>query len=236
MNKNYVFLRSKAAFIVIGLVIGLFMGFKVANSQYRREQGKLLTSALAQSSGGPGGGPSSGPGGGPSSGHGGGAASGQATEEVKEIIERAKANPNDAEAQMTAASQFIQIERPNEAMPFLIQANKAKPNDPRINAGLGVAHFMLGDLEQATTMLKRSRELGATEPSITTLLVGAYIQTGKNLDEADRLLKEVESSGLDPVKLARIRADLNAARGAKSPGAGTKSTLDHGPDPTGGVK
>jgi Flp pilus assembly protein TadD len=228
MNKNYVFLRSKAAFIVIGLIIGLFMGFKVANSQYRREQGKLLTSALAQSSGVPGSGPGSG--------HGGGAASGQATEEVKEIIERAKANPNDAEAQMTAASQFIQIERPNEAMPFLIQANKAKPNDPRINAGLGVAHFMLGDLEQATTMLKRSRELGATEPSITTLLVGAYIQTGKNLDEADRLLKEVESSGLDPVKLARIRADLNAARGAKSPGAGTKSTLDHGPDPNGGVK
>lgn len=229
MNKNYVFLRSKAAIIVLGLVIGLFMGFKVANSQYRREQGKLLASALAQGS-------AAGGGAGAGGAHAGGQGSGQATEEVKQIIERARANPNDAEAQMSAASQFIQIERPTEAMPFLVQAEKAKPNDPRINAGLGVAHFMLGDLDKAIASLERSRQLGATEPSITTLLVGAYIQTGKKLDEADKLLKEVESSGLDPVKMAKIRTELNAARAGRNPAAGGKSVLDHGPDPTGGVK
>lgn len=227
MSNKYAFLRSKAALLIFGLLLGLMAGFKVANSQYRREQGKAISSATARVSGARGG-------------EGAHAGGGMA------VIEKAKANPSDAEAQMEAASQFIQIERPNEAMPFLEQANKARPNDPRITAGLGVAHFMLNNLDEAATWLKRSRDLGATEPTVTSLLIGTYIETRKNLDEADRLLKELESKGVDPVKLARIRADLNAARAGKTsnpstqgpaaPGGGSKSVLDHGPDPTGGKK
>jgi Flp pilus assembly protein TadD len=232
MSNKYAFLRSKAALLIFGLLLGLMAGFKVANSQYRREQSKAISSATARVSGARGG-------------EGAHAGSG-ATAEVRAAIERAKANPSDAEAQMEAASQFIQIERPNEAMPFLEQANKSRPNDPRITAGLGVAHFMLNNLDEAATWLKRSRDLGATEPTVTSLLIGTYIETRKNLDEADRLLKELESKGVDPVKLARIRADLNAARAGKTsnpstqgpaaPGSGSKSVLDHGPDPTGGKK
>ncbi|MGH9839231.1 MAG: tetratricopeptide repeat protein [Blastocatellia bacterium] len=211
MSSKYAFLRTKASFIIVGLILGLFTGFKIANSQYRREQGRALSSAAARSASGL-----------PRAG------GEHATAEIRAVIDKAKANPNDADAQMDAASQFIQIERPEEAMPFLEQAGKARPNDPRITAGLGVAQFMLGNLEQAATWLKKSRDLGATEPTVTSLLVGAYIQTGKNLDEADRLLKELESKGIDPVKLAQIRADLNAARGGRL--GDTKSVLSHGPD------
>src|SRR5262245_44364100 len=130
MSNKYSFFRTKVSFIIIGLILGLFTGFKVANSQYRREKGRALNSAVAKS------------------------ASSQsnkdashATEEIKAIIDKARANPNDADAQMDAASQFIQIDRPQEAMPFLEQANKSKPNNPRIHAGLGVAQFMLGNLD-----------------------------------------------------------------------------------------
>lgn len=212
--SKYAFLRSNASLVIIGLVFGLFGGFKIANSQYRSQQAQSLNRAVAQATSGM-----------PNSG---------AEGEIRAIIDRAKANPNDAEAQMDAASQFIQIERPQEALPFLEQADKARPNDPRIMAGLGVAHFMLGQFDEAAGWLKRSRAAGASEPTVTSLLIGSYIETGKNLDEADRLLKELEAQGLEPSKLARIRADLNAARSGNSrePEAKpeSKSVLDHGPE------
>ncbi|MDX2031953.1 MAG: tetratricopeptide repeat protein [Blastocatellia bacterium] len=233
--SKYAFLRTRLSFAILGLVLGLVGGFKLANSQYRSEQNKALSAniskTLAQL---------------PSAGAAAGPAGDAPTGETQAIMERARANPNDAEAQMEAASQFIQIERAAEAMPFLERADKAKPNDPRIMASLGVAHFMLGNLDEAAGWLKRSREQGAKEPTVTSLLIGAYIQTGKNLDEADRLLKELEERGIDPAKLARIREDLVAARKGKlnpapaastgappAPGGG-KTMLQHGPENSGG--
>lgn len=227
--SKYAFLRARLSFAILGLVLGLVGGFKLANSQYRSDQNKALSANISKTlsrlpaAGQPGAGPA------------GEAPAG----ETQAIMERARANPNDAEAQMEAASQFIQIERPQEAMPFLERAEKAKPNDPRIMAGLGVAHFMLGNLDEAAGWLKRSREQGAKEPTVTSLLIGAYIQTGKNLDEADRLLKELEERGIDPARLARIREDLVAARKGKlnpapAPSGGGKTMLQHGPENTGG--
>ncbi|MFN0085447.1 MAG: tetratricopeptide repeat protein [Blastocatellia bacterium] len=230
--SKYAFLRTRFAFTIIGLVLGLVGGFKLANSQYRSEQTRAqsadVSKTLSQL---------------PAPGQPGMSPDGEgATGEIQAIMERARANPEDADAQMEAASQFIQIERPQEAMPYLERAEKARPNDPRIMAGLGVVHFMLGDLETAAGWLKRSRDQGAKEPTVTSLLIGAYIQTGKNLDEADRLLRELEGRGIDPAKLARIREDLAAARkgnlapaaGAPPPPGGGKTMLNHGPENSGG--
>lgn len=224
--SKYAFLRSNASLVIIGLVLGLIGGFKIANSQYRSEQSEALKRDIARATSG--------------------MAGSQA--ETSAIIEKAKANPNDAEAQVEAAFQFIQIERPQEAIPFLEQARKADPNDKRVSAGLGLAYFMLGQFDQAIDLLKRSREQGADNPSVTSLLIGAYIQTRKNLDEAERLLKELQTQGVDPAKLAQIRADLDAARtgGTVNQGAAPsektseaqkpKTVLSHGPEEPKSVK
>lgn len=217
--SKYAFLRSNASLVIVGLLIGLIGGFKIANSQYRSQKNAALNRDIAQ------------------------ATSGMSNPQgpqgnVSAIIEKAKANPNDAEAQLDAAIQFIQIERSQEALPFLEQARKSAPNDPRVSAGFGIAHFMLGQFDQAIESLKRARAQGANDLNVTSLLLGSYIQTGKNLDEADQLLKELEGKGVDPAKLARIRADLNAARsgGSGSPNgnsgaaSGPKTTLSHGPE------
>ena len=218
--SKYAFLRSNASLIIIGLLLGLVGGFKIANTQYRGEQGAALKRDIQQATS-----EMSGP---------------QA--EVSAIIDKAKENPNDVEAQIEAAAQFIQIERPQDAMPYLEQARKANPNDPRVNAGLGVAYFMMGQFDQAIDALKRSREQGADSPVVSTFLIGSYIQTRKNLDEAQRLLKELETQNIDPARLAQIRADLNAARtggmvnqdatpGEKNGEAQKpKTTLSHGPE------
>src|SRR5882672_10648241 len=187
--SKYAFLRSNASLIIVGSLLGLIGGFKIANLQYHSEQSGALNRDIAQATKG---------------------ITPQA--EVSAILEKAKANPNDADAQIEVAFQFIQIERFQDALPFLEQARKVDPNDRRASAGLGLAYFMLGQYDQAIDSLKRSREQGVDNPSVTSLLIGAYAKTGKNLEEAERLFKELEAQKIDPASLAQIRADLNAAK------------------------
>jgi|SRR5215813_8252933 len=223
--SKYAFLRGNASLVIVCLLLGLIGGFKIANSQYRIQQSASLNRDIAQATKGMDG--------------------GGAQAQVTAIIDKAKANPNDADAQLDAAAQFLQIQQPQEAMAFLEQARKADPNDRRASAGLGVAHFMLGQYNQAIEHLKRSREQGANSAFVTTFLIDSYIQARNNLDEAARLLKEVETQDVDPARLAQLRADLQAARaggtgnsgaapGEKPAGAGEASNprtvLSHGPE------
>jgi len=220
---KYAFLRSNASVVIVCLLLGLIGGFKIANSQYRVQQSASLNRDIAQVTNG---------------------MTGQQAE-ISAILDRAKANPNDAEAQLDAAAQFLQIQRPQEAMAYLEQARKADPNDRRVTAGIGVAHFMMGQYDQAIEFLKRTREQGADSPFLTEFLISSYIQSRKNLDEAERLLKGLEARGDAPDSVAKLRAGLDAARsggtvnsgaapGEQPEGAGEaskpKTVLSHGPE------
>src|SRR5215510_3771588 len=209
--SKYAFLRSNATLIIIGLLLGLVSGFKIANSQYRGEQGASLKRDIAQATNVVSGNGMSGP---------------QA--EVSASIERAKANPNDIDAQLEAASQFLQINRVQQALPYLEQARKVDPNDRRVIAFFGVAYYMTGQFDQAIESLKRSREQGVNAPFVIRFLIDSYIQTRKNLDEAQRLLKELETQGVDPADLAQIRADLDAARTGGTVNQGAPSSDKNG--------
>src|SRR5262245_62459910 len=107
--SKYAFLRSNASLVIVGLIVGLVGGFKFANVQYRKQQSASLNRDIAR------------------------AASGMtgAQAEITATIEKAKGNPNDAEAQVEAAFQFVQIESYQEAVPFLEQARKVDPNNRR---------------------------------------------------------------------------------------------------------
>ena len=228
--SKYAFLRSNASMIIIGSVFGLMGGFKIANLQYNNELNRAKNREIAMASSG--------------AANSGGQPVTQA--DVNAILEKAKANPNDADAQVQAALQFIQIDRFQDAMPFLEQARKVDPSDRRVDAVQGLAFFLQGQFDQAIDSLKRAREQGVNDPSVTSLLIGSYINSRKNLDEAERLLKELESQKMDPVQLGQMRADLNAAKsgGLANPTenqgatpAGTngeaikpRTTLSHGPE------
>jgi tetratricopeptide (TPR) repeat protein len=219
--SKYAFLRSNASLIIVGSILGLACGFKIANLQYHREQSLAKNREIAQ-------------------------ASAKVTDpqaEIAAIIEKARQHPEDADAQVEAAFQFIQIERFQQALEFLEQARKADPNDRRASAGLGLSYFMLGQFDPAIESLKRAREQGVDNPSVTSLLIGAYVKTGKNLEEAERLYKELESKDVDRKTLAQIRADLDSARTGKTVNQGgapvgnnseamkPNTTLSHGPEP-----
>lgn len=208
--SKYAFFRSNVSLVIVGLVLGLSLGFKLANTQYRNQQGAALNRDIAK------------------------AASGisNSRDDLKAGIEKAKANPNDVGAQIEAAIQLIQLERPQESLPFLEQARTISPNERRVSASFGIAYFMMGQYDQSTDWLKRSREQGEDDPIVTSFLIGSYIQTRKNLDEAGRLLKELETKDVDPGKLARIREDLNTARAGGTEKTAVAPSEKSGPAPT----
>jgi len=224
---KYEFLRTKISLAILGIVVGLVCGFKVANWQYRRAQGVVLQNSVAQAN-------SRIP---QSQGAGSGGEQNltpeqreQMLNEVKAIIEKAKNSPNDIEAQLEAADQFIQISRPDEAMQFLEQAGKASPDDARTQHGYGIVYSMKGQFAEAIKAAKRSLELNPDNPRVEMLLAGAYIQSKTNLGEAEKLLQKLEAGGaIGSDVIAKAREDLNSAR-AGSAGSGSKTMLQHGPD------
>jgi tetratricopeptide (TPR) repeat protein len=228
VNMKYAFLRTKGSIVIIGLVLGLVVGFKIANSQYRREQGLSLNNAVARAAGMMSNSQSVNS---SSSQNLSPEQRNQIINQVRGIIEKAKKNPQDVEAQLEAADQFIQINRPQEALQFLEQAYNVKPNDAQVTAGLGMANFMLGKFDETISWSKHSIAITPKNPGATFLLIAAYIRTNRNLDEADRLIKQLESEGIDKEMIARAREELNAARStnAGSAGSKSKSMLDHGP-------
>ena len=217
---KYAFLRTNLALAIIGLIVGLASGFKVANWQYRRQAGKSLQSSVAQATGKL------------------GAESGgqnlspqqreQVFNQIKAIIDKAKASPNDVEAQLDAADQFIQISQPNEALEFLEQARKINPNDARILHGFALVYSMNSQFEDAIKAAKQSLEINPANTRVQMLLFTIYLESKTHLDEADQILTSLESRGeLDPQMISRARQDLSSAK--TGIGAGAKSTLDHGP-------
>ncbi|QQS48074.1 MAG: hypothetical protein IPM66_05325 [Acidobacteriota bacterium] len=210
---KYAFLGSKLAIILISLVLGLFIGFKISNSQYRAEQGANLERQVSAATSG------------------GSLNAGQKDQiekDFRDAVNRARGNPQDVEAQLDAADQFIQIGNGKEALPFLERANQARPDDARVSAGLGMANFMMGNYAEAITWSKKSIALNPRNPGASFLLVASYIRSNTNLDEAERLINKLEAEGVEAGMIAKAREELNAVRAPKS--ADGKTMLQHGPE------
>ena len=226
-QMKYAFLRTNFSLAIIGVVAGLLVGFKAANWQYRHAQGTALQNSVAQAN-------SRLP---QSQGNNPGSSQNQTPEqreqmvnEVKALIEKAKSNPNDVEAQLEAADQFIQISRPDEAIQFLEQASKANPNDARTQHGFGIVYSMKGQFEEAVKAAKRSLELSPDNPRVEMLLAATFIQSKTHLDEAETLLKKLEAGkAISPDVIASAREDLKLARTGGST-LSPKTMLGHGPE------
>src|SRR5262249_2925249 len=134
----------------------------------------------------------------------------QIVNQVKAIIEKAKRNPNDSEAQLEAADQFIQISRPDEALELLDQARKINPDDERMLLDYGIVYAIKGQFEDSIKAAKRSLELNHDNQRAEMLLLSVYIQSKTHLDEAEKILQKLEASGnFSPDAIAGAREDLN---------------------------
>ncbi|MEQ1921108.1 MAG: tetratricopeptide repeat protein [Pyrinomonadaceae bacterium] len=139
--------KDNVMFVVLGLVVGLVIGFMGANSINKTAPGQTATTTSTTAANTSGSGipnlPADHPPLGTSSGNtaGGGGDVDQARAaqmpQIAAAIDKAKQNPNDYEAQMVAADLYYQIERFDDAAVLYEAASKIKPGEfePMVKAG-----------------------------------------------------------------------------------------------------
>ena len=131
---------------ILGLLVGLIVGFMFANSVNKTAMTATPAPAAAMpgtssASGNPALPPDHPPLGTSSGSAPGDPSSGASMPQVTAAIEKAKAAPQDFEAQMTAADLYYQIQRFDDAAKFYEAANKLKPADVEPMIKLGNALF-----------------------------------------------------------------------------------------------
>lgn len=199
-------------FVVIGLVVGLFSGFKIANRNYRSElkENRDRAAAAAISSTNP----------------------AKKASEVEAVITKARNNPDDYQAQLDAAEQFLSIQRAEGAVEFLNRALQIKPNDPDALAGLGEVYYVQQKFDDAINYSRRALKERPGLPIAQFYLMASLVETRQNLDEAEKLLGELERLRPGDKALQQVRQIIQSSRAAQPSGSDAKgkSVLAHGPE------
>ena len=134
--------KDNILFGIIGLFVGLVIGFMFANSINKNAATAAAPNEMKTNSNLPPGHPDIGKGNGTS-------APGGMQPEVSAAIEKAKQSPKDFDAQVAAADAYYQIDRYDEAINYLKAANKIKPDEREIIVRLGNANFDAEHFEEA---------------------------------------------------------------------------------------
>jgi len=108
-------------------------------------------------------------------------------------------NPGDADANYFLGGLLVQLEsRYKDAIPYLEQARKLKPDGWATYLYLGKAKLKLEETVEAVGLLKRAVELNPDEPPAHYLLWQALRACGRDA-EASRVLRELKALALKTV-------------------------------------
>ena len=189
--------KDNVLFGVFGLIVGLVVGFVFANSVNKtgteKTSAQTATTTAAGSSANPAMPPDHPPLGG---------TTGDATQtaplpQVMESIEKAKQQPQNYEAQMTAADLYYQIQRFEDAAKYYEAANKLKPAEaePIIKAGNSL--FDAEKYEAAEKWYTQALEKEPKNITVRTDLgLSFFLRTPPDVDRA---IKEYKVSlGINP--------------------------------------
>jgi len=229
--------KQNILFGVIGLMLGLIVGFMFANAINKGSISVGQPAALQ-----PGGLPEGHPDVNSSTNAGSGP-----VPEVQAAIEKAKSEPDNFDAQVKAAEMYYRIKRYDQAIEFLTKANKLKPDDRDTIVHLGDANFEaeryedaekwytaalekkpddvnvrtdLGltfmfrdkpDYDRAITEFKRSLEIDPNHPQTLQNLAVAYTKKG-DVAGASAALAKLEAIDKSNPALPKLRSDIDALR------------------------
>lgn len=190
--------KDNVMFAVIGLLVGLIVGFMGANSINRSAMSQTATIAGPPSNTNSSSNPALPPDHPPIGTTGDGQqTSGGPRPEVMAAIDKAEAKPQDFEAQMTAADLYYQIQRFEEAAKFYEAASKLKPADTEPMIKAGNAYFDSEKYEQAEKWYTQALARDPKNIDVRTDLgLSFFLRTPR---EIDRAIKEYKTSlNLDP--------------------------------------
>ena len=202
--------RDNLLFGIIGILLGFIGGFLLAGNITQREAAMRANPQSAQSGQLPANHPPIG--------------SDQATTgeggqqmlaSVQTAMKQARENPNDFEAQLTAAKLEYQIGRYDQAIEYLLAANKLKPDDADVLGMLGEANMDAKHWDAAVkwykaALLKRPSDLASMDGYCFVLLQNG---DAKAAEEAINKLAKADPTNQD---LPQFREKLSQLKSGKT--------------------
>jgi tetratricopeptide (TPR) repeat protein len=182
--------KDNILFSIIGLLLGLIIGFLATNSLNERgsaPRSQSSASKTAQSSDLPADHPPINP-------------SNTVAEPqqqmppaaVTEAIQQARNEPNNFEAQMKAAQLFLEIRRYDEAIDFLLRANQLRPDSYEAIVQLGNAYFDAEKYKEAEQWYTAALIKNADDINVRTDLGLTFLF--REPPDVDRAIKEFRKS------------------------------------------
>jgi tetratricopeptide (TPR) repeat protein len=201
--------RDNLLFGIIGVLLGFIGGFLLAGNITQREAAMRANPQSAQSGQLPANHP-------PIGGDQGTTGEGgqQMLASVQTAMKQARENPNDFDAQVTAARLEYQIGRYDQAIEYLLAANKIKPEDADVLGFLGEANMDAKHWDAAVkwykaALLKRPSDLASMDGYAFVLL-----QTGdaKAAEEAINKLAKADPNNQDVPQFREKLAQLKSGK------------------------
>jgi tetratricopeptide (TPR) repeat protein len=196
--------KDNLLFAIIGLLIGFIIGFMMANSILQREAAVRANPAAQAGQNLPPNHPPTG-----SDGQG-----GQMLAQVQDAIKQAREDPNNFEAQVNAARLYYQIQRYDQAIEYLLVANKLKPDDFEVLATLGVVNLDAGKFDAAEKWYKAALVKKPQDMPVIDGLCASQLSKGdaKNAEDCINKLAKVDPSNQD---LPQFRKKLEELKSGK---------------------
>lgn len=143
--------------------------------------------------------------------------------DVQAAINRAKNEPENFEAQTTAAAMFYQIQRFEQAIELLKRANALKPDDYGTKVNLGNAYFEAGQFEEAEKWYAAALVQNADDVNVRTDLGLTFLL--RQPPNYDRAVQEFTRSLAKDPNHAPTLQNLTIAYTKKGDPAKAKETL-----------
>ena len=206
--------KENTLFGIVGLLLGLIVGFYFANSV---NQGAVVVSAAGSQQ------PASGnlPPGHPT-------VNGNSTNgsmpETQAVIDKAKQNPTDFQAQLDAAELYYQIQRFDGAIEFLKKANELQPDNYEVIVQLGNANFDADNYEVAEKWYANALEKKPNEANVRTDYGLTFMFRDK--PDYDRAISEFSKVLVTDSKHEQALQNLAVAYTKKGDVARAKASLE----------
>ncbi|HYH46043.1 MAG TPA: tetratricopeptide repeat protein [Thermoanaerobaculia bacterium] len=209
--------KDNALFATIGVLLGFLAGYLLQEVMVLRQPARLLPGQAAvavQGAPGPGGpGPGATPAGpgGPA-----GSSGGAPMAQIQQLLDRIKANPEDADAVLQLASLNLEIRnwaRARDLYRRYLELRPADPNLPDVLLDMAVAQRALGELEPALATLQQARQISPQhwQSLFNIVVVLVDLQRFGEAEEALAELKRLQPDNERVNALATAVAERAAA-------------------------
>jgi Flp pilus assembly protein TadD len=195
--------RDNLLFAIIGILLGFIGGFLLASNISQREAAARPGAGTTQNQ------PADHP---PVQGNQTGEGGQQMLASVQTAMKQARENPNDFDAQVTAAKLQYQIQRYDQAIEYLLAANKVKPEDVEVLTWLGMVNMDAAHYDAAEKWYRAAALKKPNDVMVVDGLAFVLLQKGdaKGAEEQINKLTKIEPTNQD---LPQFRDKLAELKG-----------------------